>query len=63
MNDLKDGLSWPEALKHVPQRRLVDHEEHYDTPAESEKMNHSTAASIRESYRKNLVYDLLLKKK
>lgn len=62
INELKDGQSWPEALKHVPRNR-VEHDMDIDNFDKPEKINRLTAAAIRENYRKNFVYDLLLNKK
>lgn len=62
INELKDGQSWPEALKHVPCKR-VEINSDFDNADNSNKIIRLTAHSIRENYRKNLVYDLLLQKK
>lgn len=62
MNDIKEGQSWTEAFRHVPRRKLTssntreleDREDNYDPSP-------LTAKAIRDNYRKNFIYDLLLK--
>lgn len=58
MNDIKDGRDWPYAFRHVPRRKLSDDLIDKDT-RELRETRHS-AKSIRERYRRNIVYDLLL---
>lgn len=58
MNDVKDGRDWPFAFRHVPKRKLSDNLIDNET-RELRETRHS-AKTIRERYRRNLVYDLLL---
>ncbi len=62
MGDKKCGLSWSEAFKHIPSRKIAGPKYTNEFEIEKEE-NHITAKSIREQYRKNLVYDLLLQLK
>lgn len=61
LNDLKDGQSWPEAFKHVPKRKLGG--SNLGDLEEDDKPNPLSAKTIRDNYRKNFVYDLLLKER
>lgn len=58
LNDLKNGLPWQAALNHVPRRKIATGDKNFQK-AEA-KFNRLTAKGIRENYRINSVFDLLL---
>ncbi|XP_065208772.1 mitochondrial ribonuclease P protein 1 homolog [Planococcus citri] len=61
MNDIKDGRDWPYAFRHVPRRKL-ENTLINEATKEIRDTRHTTK-SIKERYRRNLVYDLLLPNK
>lgn len=65
LNDVKDGQSWPQALKHVPKRKIHNAKlgDEEDEDREHLRFNPRSGRDVREDYRKNLIYDLLLNDK
>lgn len=61
MNDKKDGRDWKYSFRHIPRRKLV--RDFIDEAKSEEKKTKFTAKFVREKYRRNVVYDLLLKDK
>jgi len=60
MADLKVDNNWANALKHIPRRKLLEVDAYQRQPAKS---NHKlTAKRIREDFKRNSVYNLLIKK-
>lgn len=62
MNDLKEKNDWNYALRHVPSRKIMSRDGSGGQNEEKlEKMsNQMSAKTIREQYRRNVVYDLLV---
>jgi len=60
MADLKVDNNWANALKHIPRRKLLEVDAYQRQPTKS---NHKlTAKRIREDFKRNSVYNLLIKK-
>lgn len=61
MADLKMNNNWVEALKHIPKRKLLlDFDSYQRGPIGN---NHKLSAKrIRDDFRRNSVYNLLIKK-
>lgn len=60
MADLKLDNNWPNALKHIPRRKLLEADAYQrGLKGSGHKLS---AQRIREDFRRNSVYNLLLKK-
>lgn len=60
MADLKVDNNWVNALKHIPRRKLLEVDAYQREPIRyNQKL---TTKKIREDFRRNSVYNLLIKK-
>lgn len=61
MADLKMDNNWINALRHIPRRKILEVDAYQRSHLKNN--NRVTTKSIRENFRKNSVYDLLIKKR
>lgn len=60
MADLKVDNNWNNALKHIPRRKLLEMDAYQREPTRNNQK--LTTKKIREDFRRNSVYNLLIKK-
>jgi ribonuclease P protein 1 len=60
MADLKIDNNWINALRHIPRRKILEDNAYQRKPVENS--NKLSAKKIKDNFRRNSVYNLLLKK-
>lgn len=60
MADLKIDNNWVNALKHIPRRKLLEIDDYQRRPINNDYK--LSPRRIRENFRRNSIYNLLLKK-